>query len=59
MPIADPAFSWQQALAAFAIITLAAFLVTWLLTDRLRIPRAPYIPMLLAVTLGLGAGYLA
>jgi hypothetical protein len=59
MPIADPAFSWQEALAAFAIITLAAFLVTWLLTDRLRIPRAPYIPMLLAVALGLGAGYLA
>lgn len=59
MPIADPAFNWQEALAAFAIITLAAFLVTWILTDRLRIPRAPYIPMLLAVTLGLGAGYLA
>lgn len=59
MPVADPAFGWQEALAAFAIITVAAFLVTWLLTDRLRIPRAPYIPMLLAVTLGLGAGYLA
>jgi hypothetical protein len=59
MPVADPAFSWQEALAAFAIIAVAAFLVTWLLTDRLRIPRAPYIPMLLAVTLGLGVGYLA
>jgi hypothetical protein len=59
MPVADPAFSWQEALAAFAIITVAAFLVTWILTDRLRIPRAPYIPMLLAVALGLGAGYLA
>jgi hypothetical protein len=59
MPVADPAFSWQEAVAAFAIIAVAAFLVTWLLTDRLRIPRAPYIPMLLAVTLGLGVGYLA
>src|SRR5512133_49253 len=59
MPVADPAFGWQEALTAFAIITVAAFLVTWILTDRLRIPRAPYIPMLLAVTLGLGAGYLA
>jgi hypothetical protein len=59
VPVADPAFSWPEALAAFAIITVAAFLVTWILTDRLRIPRAPYIPMLLAVTLGLGTGYLA
>jgi hypothetical protein len=59
MPVADPAFGWQEAFAAFAIITVAAFLVTWILTDRLRIPRAPYIPMLLAVALGLGAGYLA
>jgi hypothetical protein len=59
MPVADPAFSWQEAFAAFAIITVAAFLVTWILTDLLRIPRASYIPMLLAVTLGLGVGYLA
>ena len=59
MPVADPSFGWQQAVAAFAIITVAAFLVTWILTDRLRIPRAPYIPMLLAVALGLGVGYLA
>jgi hypothetical protein len=59
MPVADPAFGWQEAVAAFAIITVAAFLVTWVLTDRLRIPRAPYIPMLLAVALGLGVGYLA
>lgn len=48
MPVADPAFGWQEAVAAFAIITVAAFLVTWILTDLLRIPGAPYIPMLLA-----------
>jgi hypothetical protein len=59
MPVADPAFGWQEAVAAFAVITVAAFLVTWILTDRLRIPRGPYIPMLLAVALGLGVGYLA
>jgi hypothetical protein len=59
MPVADPAFGWQEAAAAFAIITVAAFLVTWTLTDLLRIPRAPYIPVLLAVALGLGAGYVA
>jgi hypothetical protein len=59
MPVADPSFSWQEALAAFAIITAAAFLVTWVLTDLLRIPRTPYIPMLLMVALGLGVGYAA
>jgi hypothetical protein len=59
MPVADPAFGWQEAAAAFVIITGAAFLVTWILTDRLRIPRGPYIPMLLAVAIGLGGGYLA
>ena len=59
MPVADPAFGWPEALTAFAIIAVAAFLVTWILTDRLGIPRAPYIPMLLAVALGLGGGYLA
>lgn len=59
MPLADQAFSWQEAIAAFAIISVAAFLVTWVLTDLLRIPRAPYVPILLLVALGLGAGYLA
>jgi hypothetical protein len=59
MDVADPSFSWQEALAAFAIIAMAAFLVTWVLTDLLRIPREPYIPMLLVVALGLGAEYLA
>lgn len=59
MPVADPGFSWQEAFAAFGIIALTAFLVTWVLTDLMNIRRAPYIPMLLVVTLGLGAGYLA
>jgi hypothetical protein len=59
MPGADPVFTWQEALAAFAVITLAAFLVTWVLTDLLKIRRAPYIPMLLVVAIGLGAGYCA
>lgn len=59
MPTADPGFTWQEAVAAFAIISVAAFLVTWVFTDLLKIRRAPYIPILLLVTLGLGAGYLA
>ena len=57
MPGADASFTWQQALAGFAVIAVVAFLVTWVLTDLLKMPRAPYIPMLLVVALGLGAGY--
>ena len=59
MPTADPGFAWQEAVAAFGIISVAAFLVTWVFTDLLKIRRAPYIPILLLVSLGLGAGYLA
>ena len=59
MPGADPAFTWQEALAAFTVIALAAFLVTWVLTDLLKIRRAAYIPMLLVLALELGAGYCA
>ena len=59
MPVADPTFTWQEALAAFAVIALSAFLVTWVLTDVLKVRREPFIPMLLAVALALGAGYLA
>jgi hypothetical protein len=60
MPVgADPAFGWQEAIAAFAIIALMAFLVTWAVTDRWGVSRTPYVAILALVTLGLGAGYLA
>ncbi|HEX5627156.1 MAG TPA: hypothetical protein VFY08_03960 [Actinomycetota bacterium] len=59
MPSADPGLTWQEALAAFGMIVVVAFLVTWVLTDLLRIPRTPYIAMLLVLALGLGAGYCA
>jgi hypothetical protein len=60
MPVAaDPSFGWQEAVAAFAIIAVVAFLVTWITTDRRTVPRASYIAILAFVTLGLGAGYLA
>jgi hypothetical protein len=39
MPHAASAFGWQDALAALAIIVIASFLVTWLVTDRLRVRR--------------------
>jgi hypothetical protein len=59
MPTAQPGFGWPEAVVAFAIVAVAAFLVTWLATDRLRLTRAPYIGVLLFVTLGLCAAYLA
>jgi hypothetical protein len=39
-------------------IGLAAFLVSWLLTDRLRVRRTPYIGALALLTAGLTGGYL-
>ena len=56
MPITDPGFTWQEALWAFGVIAVVAFLVTRVLTDLLRIPRTPYIAMLFVAALGLGPG---
>jgi hypothetical protein len=58
MPTA-PVFEWQEAVVAFAIVAIAAFLITWLATDRLRLPRTPYVGLLLLMTMGLSAMYLA
>jgi hypothetical protein len=44
---------------AFAVIALAAFLVSYVLTDRMHVRRAGYVAALSLVSLGLGAGYLA
>ena len=59
MPGTDPGLTWQEGLAAFGVIAVVAFLVTWVLTDVLKVPRTPYVAMLFVVTLGLGAGYCA
>jgi hypothetical protein len=55
---ADPSFGWVEAAAAFTVIAIVAFLVTWLVTDVGRVPRTPYVAVLTLVTLGLGTGYL-
>jgi hypothetical protein len=57
MPTADPSFAWPQALAWFFGVAAAAFLVTWLVTDRGRVSRTPYIAVLTLVSLGLAASY--
>ena len=58
MPVADPSFGWQEALAAYAIVALVAFLVTWVVTDLAHVPRTPYVAVLTLTTLALTAGYL-
>jgi hypothetical protein len=59
MPVADSTFGWQEAIAAFAIISVVAFLVTWIVTDLGHVSRTPYVAILTLTTLALGAGYLA
>ena len=59
MPVADPSIGWQGAIAAFAIISVVAFLVTWVVTDLGHVPRTPYVAILALTTLALSAGYLA
>lgn len=59
MPVApDPSFGWQEAALAYAVVLIAAFLVTWVVTDLLHVPRTPYVGVLTLVTVALGAGYL-
>jgi hypothetical protein len=59
MPVAEPTFGWPDALGAFAIISAAAFLVTWIVTDVARVPRTPYVAILALTALALSVGYLA
>ena len=54
MPVPDPSFGWQDATAAFAIIAVVAFLVTWVVTDLGHVSRTPYVAILTLTTLALG-----
>ncbi len=59
MPVADPSFGWQEAIAAYLVVLVAAFTVTWLVTDVLAVRRTPYIGVLAFVVAGIGGWYLA
>ena len=58
MPVADPSFGWQEALVAYAIVGVVAFLVTWVVTDLAHVSRTPYVAVLTLTALALTAGYL-
>jgi hypothetical protein len=57
MPAADPTFGWQEAMAGFALISIVAFLVTWLVTDLGHVSRTPYVAILFLTTFALATGY--
>ena len=59
IPVSDASFGWGEALIAYLLILVASFLVTWIVTDRLRVSRTPYVGVLTLVSVGLLAGYLA
>jgi hypothetical protein len=59
MPVPSGRFDAPAAWGAFVAIVVLAFLVTWVVTDRLHVRRTPYIGVLSALVLALGAGYLA
>ncbi|MGE5225483.1 MAG: hypothetical protein ACM3OO_01260 [Planctomycetaceae bacterium] len=59
MPAPDPSFGWQEGVAAYLSVVIAAFLVTWVVTDLLRVRRTAYVAILTVVVLALGGGYLA
>ena len=50
MPVPDPSFGWRDATAAFAIIAVVAFLVTWVVTDLGHVSRTPYVAILALTT---------
>jgi hypothetical protein len=59
MPVPASSISWWMTLAALGGIGLVAFLITWGLTDVIRLPRAAYLTALMMVTGATTWGYLA
>jgi hypothetical protein len=59
MPTPDVTFTWQEAMTAFAVIALVAFLLTWVVTDLAHISRTPYVAVLTLTATSLAAGYFA
>jgi len=53
-----PSVGWASSALWLAGIALAAFLVTWVLTDRLHMRRSVYVGLLAGLTGGLTAAYL-
>lgn len=59
MPVPGASIDWWMTLSALGVIAVVAFLVSWVLTDVLRLPRAAYLTALMVVTAAATYGYLA
>jgi hypothetical protein len=59
MPLPAADFDAVAAWGGFAVILVVAFLVTWIVTDRLHVRRTAYVAILSVVVLALAAGYVA
>jgi len=57
MPAADPSFTWQAAVIGYLTVLVAAFLVTWVVTDLLHVRRTIYVGVLAIFVIGLGGWY--
>lgn len=59
MPLPDASMAWWMTLSAIGVLAVAAFLVSWVLTDVLRLPRAAYLAALMVVSGAATYAYLA
>jgi hypothetical protein len=59
MPTSVSSIAWGGSLAWFGSIALCSFLITWVVTDLLRVRRSVYVGLLALLTGGLTYGYLA
>ena len=59
MPVPTSDVSWWGSLIWLLIVAAASFGVAWLSGTRLHVRKGLYVPLLLAVTAGLTAGYVA
>lgn len=59
MPASVSPIAWGGSLAWFGAIALCSFLITWVVTDLLRVRRTAYVGLLALLTGGLTYGYLA
>jgi hypothetical protein len=59
MPRPDASIVWWMPLLAVGVVVLVAFLVSFVFTDVLRLPRPAYLVTLMVVTGVLVSGYLA
>jgi hypothetical protein len=59
MPAAESLLTWQAALLGYLAVLIAAFLVTWVVTDLFHLRRTIYVGVLGLLVIGLGGWYTA